>query len=129
MNVRREADAQEAYAIGLLQQLAAMCDETRRTASSDPTRINMMLESFEETLATLAPTLERMGNSPKASRDAVLAAAQHASNCHQGLMDAMSLELERLGRAIAESDQGANANAAYSNASRSAPRLAFETQG
>lgn len=129
MNVRREADAQEAYAIGLLQQLAAMCDETRRTASSDSTRINVMLESFEETLATLAPTLERMGNSPKASRDAVLGAAQHASNGHQGLMDAMSLELVRLGRAIAESDQGVSANTAYANANRPATRLAFESQG
>lgn len=129
MNIRQGAGTEEAYAVGLLQQLAAMCDETRRTASSDPARINVMLESFEETLATLAPTLERLGSSPTASRDVVLAAATHASNCHQGLMDAMSLELDRLGRAIAEIGQGGNANAAYANANRPVTRLAFETQG
>lgn len=128
MNARHGAAA-EAFAVGLLQQLAAMCDETRRQAASDPARILVMLESFEEMLATLAPTLERLGDSPAVVRDAVLAAARHATGNHQALLDAMSLELDRLARAIAESDHGASAAAAYDRAEASTLRPAFEVHG
>jgi hypothetical protein len=129
VNVRYGAPAEEAYAIGLLQQLAAMCDETRRSSSCDASRITMMLDSFEATLATLAPLLERLGDSPNVSRDSVLAAAKHATDSHQGLMDAMSLELERLGRAIVDAEHSAHGAAAYANANSPSTRPAFQALG
>jgi hypothetical protein len=122
-------DADEARAVGMLQQMACMCDDTRRTASSDPARIGLMLGVFEETLASLAPVLDRVGTSATASRDVVFAAAQQTANSHQALMDAMSLELDRLGRAIAENDHVRNATHAYADAQQGAPRSGFDRSG
>ncbi len=118
MTAHGAAGADEARAVAMLQQLAVMCDETRRTAASDPVRINDMLEVFEETLAMLAPVLERIGASPNAARDTVFATAQRAADSHRALLDAMGLELERLGRALTESDQANHAMNAYARASR-----------
>lgn len=129
MIARRDTAAQEAYATGLLQHLASMCEETRRNASSDPARIETMLQSFEETLATLAPIFERLGETPDFSRDAILSAAQHASSSHQALMEAMSLELDRLGRAIVESDRGAHATNAYAHAQQGTVRQGLDFLG
>lgn len=106
-----------------------MCDETRRQAATDPARITLMLESFEEMLALLAPILERLGDSPGVSRDAVLAAARNVAGRHDALMDAMSLELERLARAIAETDNAAHATVAYDSAQPGSSRVAFEARG
>lgn len=129
MNARRGSAAEEAYAIGLLQQLTALCEETRLAASSDPARISVMLAAFEDTLATLAPVLERLGSSPGGSLDAVLAAARFAVDSHQAVLDAMSLELDRIGRAIAANDQGASATIAYATAHPAGARKAFEATG
>jgi hypothetical protein len=127
--IARRTAAAEAHAIGLLQQIAVLCDETRRHAASDPARIGQALEAFEETLASLAPVLESLGNSPVESLDAVRSAAHHAAGSHQALLDAMSLELDRLGRAIAESDTAAHASVAYA-AQPAAPRIqGFEARG
>lgn len=129
MTFPASSGADEAYAVGLLQQITAMCDETRRALPNDPGRISTMLDAFEETLATLAPMLDRIGRSPTVSRDAVLAAAQHASTAHQSLIDAMSLELERLGRAIAENGNAASATNAYNAAQRVGTQHIFDMLG
>ena len=123
------AGAEEARAIAFLQQLASMCDETRRHASSDPARIADMLSVFEETLATLAPMLERIGASPNAARDAVVQAAKQAASSHQALIDAMMLELERLGRAIADVDNANSAGEAYASARLGGTRPGFQAVG
>jgi hypothetical protein len=125
----RNTGADEACAIGMLQQMACLCDDTRRTASSDPSRIAVMLETFEETLATLAPVLERLGASPGASRDTVLAAAHQATASHNSLIEAMALELDRLGRAISESDYAANATHAYASAQQGAAHAGLDISG
>lgn len=113
MTLSRDAGADEARAIALLQQLASLCEETRRTTSCDPAAITGMLDTFEETLAILAPVFERMGTSPAASRDAVLSAAQYATDSHRALVDSMALELERLARSISEMDRAAHGSAGY----------------
>lgn len=128
MTQRRDAGADEARAVAMLQQLASLCDETRRTASADPAAITMMLETFEETLADLAPVLERMGSAPSASRDAVLGAARYAADRHSALLDSMSLELERLSRSIIEMDRGTQASAGYSGATGGAAHGVFEAR-
>lgn len=121
--------ADEARALALLQQLASLCDETRRTASANPDAVNAMLATFEETLAILAPVLERIGNSPAASRDTVLEAARYAADRHQALIASMSLEVDRLSRSIAEMDHAMRASAGYAEATPSAPRGGFEARG
>lgn len=129
MTTRSTADADEAFAVALFQQLAVMCDETRRSSLSDPSRIRRVLDTFEETLALLAPVLERLGESPIQVREFLLDAGRQAQGSHQALLDAMSLELERLGRAIESNRHGAGATQAYS-ASHAARALgSFETQG
>lgn len=126
MTTREWTGADEAFAIGLLQQLSAMCDETRREDAGNPVRVTSMLASFDETLALLAPILERCGNSPTHARDNVLAAARSALDSHQAMLDTMALELDRIGRALADTVQGANAAAAYDVAGSGAPRQRFE---
>ena len=121
--------ADEAHAIALLQQLAVMCDETRHVASDDPVRITAMLAVFEETLATLAPVLERLGASPSAARDAVLSAARQAVSSHGALADAMTAEIARLGRAITDTEHAAQATQAYASHMAVAARTGFEAQG
>lgn len=118
--------ADEAHAIAVLQHMAAMCDETRRFASSDPSRIEAMLDVFDNTLASLAPVLEAVGQTPGASLSAVLEAMKHASDRHTALIDTMALELERLSRAIADNGHSATASAAYAGASAAAPHAGFE---
>lgn len=113
MNATPRLGVEEARAVGLLQELACMCDETRQSAATDPARISVMLDTFEETLALLAPLFERLGASPGASRDAVLASAHQALQSHQALIDVMLLELDRLGRAIVQSDNADGATRAY----------------
>lgn len=127
--IQRTGAAAEAHAIALLQHVAVMCDETRERIGVDPSRIESMLEAFEQTLATLAPVLERFGETPGAALDAVLAAARHAMDRHQALLDAMALELQRLERAIAETDVAEQATAAYGNAKPSGTHPSMDVVG
>lgn len=129
MTLRRAAAADAARATGLLQHLTVLCDETRRTASADPARIDAMLGEYEATLATLAPVLERLGRSPGDARDTLLAAARQAATSHQALIDTMSLELDRLGRAITDNDHANTATHAYASAQQGAARQAFRAVG
>ncbi len=122
-------DADEARAVALLQHLSSLCDETRRVGVGDPGRIGDMLLNFQETLATLAPILERVGQNALSSRDVVLAAARQAEHSHQALVDAMALELERLRRAIMENDRAVRTVGAYATASSAGSSRAFEFVG
>lgn len=118
--------ADEAHAIAVLQHLAAMCDETRRVASNDPSRIEAMLDVFDSTLASLASVIEAVGQTPGASLESVRDAVKHASDRHTALIDAMALELDRLARAIVESGHGALASAAYAGVAGPAVSAGFE---
>lgn len=128
MTQQRDPGADEARAVAMLQQMASMCDDTRRTASANPAAITDMLDMFEETLATLAPVLERLGNSPAASRDAVLGAAKFAADTHRALIDSMALEIERLARSISEMDRAAHGSAGYAAGTVAAPG-SFDARG
>jgi hypothetical protein len=123
------AGSDAARAIAMLQQLAALCDETTRTARDDPARITTMLESFEETLALLAPVFEALGRSPGASLDAVWLAASTATDRHQALLRSMRHELDRLSRAITDVDLSSRAVASYGSCGPEALRGGFEAHG
>ncbi len=123
------ASGDAARALALLQQLTAMCDETTRVLPNDPSRISAMLESFEETLALLAPVLEVVGKSPSESRDTVIAAALHAADRHQALLDAISRELDRLSHAIASINVASQVTAAYAGGSPVTMRAVFQANG
>lgn len=119
----------EARAIALLEHLALLCAEARDACNGDASRVTETLNIFEDTLATLAPVLERVGREPSASRDAVLAAAQNAANGHTALMEAMGLELDRLRRAVLDSGSSATAALAYGQSAHAQAHSAFTVFG
>lgn len=123
------ARADSARAIALLQQIAALCDETMRAIPSHPERVEVLLETFEQTLCEMAPLFESLGRRPLELRDALLAAAHSATDQHQALVSHLADELHRLSEAIDEANSAARATDSYAGAAAGAPGSQFDTTG
>lgn len=113
MSAAAPVSADATRAIAVLQQIAALCDETMRAIPTDPSRVNVLLDEFERTLCEMAPLFESLGKRPLEMRDALLAAAHNATDRHQALVSSLATELQRLSEAIIETNTAARATDSY----------------